>query len=123
VSSHRYPRTARLNELLHQIIAEEIERIDDERLDLVTVMSVAVEPDLRHATVYVDTPTGADRDDEMLEGLQDHRIVLQKAIGRQARIKRTPLLTFKPDLVERQAARVEDVLRGLDEFGDSDSDA
>ncbi|MGZ4886952.1 MAG: hypothetical protein ACXVJK_04325, partial [Candidatus Aminicenantales bacterium] len=37
----------------------EIERIDDERLDLVTVMTVEVEPDLRHATVYVDTPTGA----------------------------------------------------------------
>jgi len=119
-SSHRYPRTARLNELLHQIIAEEIERIDDDRLDLVTVMSVEVEPDLRHATVYVDTPTGADRDEEMLEGLAEHRVVLQKAIGKQARIKRTPTLTFKPDLVERQAARVEDVLRGLNEFGDDD---
>jgi len=122
-SSHRYPRTARLNELLHQIIAEEIERLDDDRLDLVTVMSVEVEPDLRHATVYVDTPTGADRDEEMLEGLAEHRIALQKAIGSQARIKRTPIITFKPDLVERQAARVEDVLRGLNEFGDDDPDA
>ena len=122
-SSHRYPRTARLNELLHEIIAEEMERIDDDRLDLVTVMSVEVEPDLRHATVYVDTPTGADRDEEMLEALAEHRVALQKAIGKQARIKRTPLLAFKPDLVERQAARVEDVLRGLDEFGDDDPDA
>jgi ribosome-binding factor A len=119
-SSHRYPRTARLNELLHQIIAEEIERIDDERLDLVTVMKVEVEPDLRHATVYVDTPTGPERDEEMLEGLADCRVALQAAIGRQARIKRTPTLTFRPDTVERLAARVEDVLRGLHEFGDDD---
>jgi len=120
VSSHRYPRTARLNELLHQIVAEEIERIDDERLDLVTVMSVVVEPDLRHATVYVDTPTGAERDEEMLAGLSEHRIALQKAIARQARVKRTPLLAFRVDEVERQAARVEEVLRDLHEFGDDD---
>ena len=119
-SSHRYPRTARLNELLHQIIAEEIEKIDDERLDLVTVMTVEVEPDLRHATVFVDTPTGAERDEEMLEALNEHRIALQAAIARQARIKRTPLLAFRADVVERQAARVEDMLRGLHEYGDDD---
>ena len=119
-SSHRYPRTARLNELLHQIIAEEIERIDDDRLELVTVMNVEVEPDLRHATVFVDSPTGAERDEEMLAALHDHRVALQAAIARQARIKRTPMLAFRPDDVERQAARVEDVLRGLHEFGDPD---
>ena len=85
-SSHRYPRTARLNELLHQIIAEEIERIDDDRLELVTVMNVEVEPDLRHATVFVDSPTGAERDEEMLAALHDHRVALQAAIARQARI-------------------------------------
>jgi ribosome-binding factor A len=122
-SSHRYPRTARLNELLHQIIAEEIEKIDDERLDLVTVMTVEVEPDLRHATVFVDTPTGAERDAEMLEALDEHRIALQAAIARQARIKRTPLLAFRADVVERQAARVEEMLRGLHEFGDDDPDS
>jgi ribosome-binding factor A len=120
--THRYPRTARLNELLQQIVAEEIERIDDDRLELVTVMSVEVEPDLRHATVYVDTPTGADRDEEMIEALDEHRIALQAAIGRQARMKRTPMLAFRPDIVERQAARVEDVLRHLhddDDLGNS----
>src|SRR5262249_10516857 len=110
---HQYPRTARLNELVHQIVADELERIDDDRLELVTVMSVVVEPDLRHAVVLVDTPTGADRDEEVLEALGEHRPRLQKAIGRQARIKRTPLLEFRPDEVERSAARVEDVMRHL----------
>jgi ribosome-binding factor A len=109
----RYPRTARLKELLHQIVAEEIERIDDERLELVTVMSVEVEPDLRHATIYVDTPTGADRDEEMLAALDEHRIRLQASIARQTRIKRTPLLAFRADEVERSAGRLEDLLRDL----------
>ena len=46
-----YPRTARLNRLFQQILAEELEHIDDERLELVTIMSVDCEGDLRHATV------------------------------------------------------------------------
>jgi len=121
MSSHRYPRTARLNELLHQIIAEEIERIGDERLELVTVMSVEVEPDLRHAMVYVDSPTGDDHDDEMPTALGEHRVALQSAIARQARVKRTPQLAFRIDQVERRAARVEEVLRGLDQYGDDDA--
>jgi ribosome-binding factor A len=111
--THSYPRTARLNELMHQIVAEAIERIDDSRLDLVTVMSVEVEPDLRHAVVYVDTPLSETRDEEMIAALDAHRVALQREIARQARIKRTPTLTFRPDQVERSAARVEDVLRHL----------
>ncbi len=111
--THRYPRTARLNELLHEIIADELERIDDDRLELVTIMSVDVEPDLRHATVVFDTPEGDERDDAVLAALDDHRVRLQGAVARQARLKRTPTLTFRPDVVERGAARVEDVMRHL----------
>jgi len=63
--------------------------------------------------VYVDTPSGADRDEEMLEALTEHRVALQKAIGQQARIKRTPQLAFRVDDVERSAGRIEDVIRHL----------
>ncbi|MEY2402877.1 MAG: ribosome-binding factor [Acidimicrobiaceae bacterium] len=112
-NQRRYPRTARLKELLLQIVAEEIERINDERLDLVTVMSVDVEPDLRHATIYVETPSGVERDEEVLAALHEHRIRLQASIAKQARIKRTPLLAFRADLVERSAGRLEDLLRNL----------
>jgi ribosome-binding factor A len=119
-NARKYPRTARLKELLHQIVAEEIERIDDERLELVTVMDVEVEPDLRHATIYVDTPSGSERDEEMLAALDDHRVRLQSAIARQARIKRTPLLAFRADQVERSAGRLEDLLRELHIEDDSE---
>ena len=112
-SSHHYPRTARLNELVHQIVADELERVDDDRLELVTVMNVHVDPDLRHATVVFDTPEGDERDAEVLAALEENRVRLQKAIASQARMKRTPTLTFSPDVVERGAARVDDVLRHL----------
>jgi ribosome-binding factor A len=108
-----YPRTARLNRLFQQILAEQLELIDDDRLGMVTIMSVDCEADLRHATVYYDTLAGADDDEHVLEALGDARSRLQGAIGRQARVKRTPELVFKPDDVARGAARIEEVFRSL----------
>jgi len=109
----RYPRTARLNELLREIVAEELASIDDDRLELVAVTSVVVDGDLRRAVVYFDTLTGEDADAEALEALTEHRKRLQGAVGRQARIKRTPELRFEPDDVERRAERIEGVLRDI----------
>ncbi len=109
-NARQYPRTARLNQLMREIVAESLEQIDDERLDLLTVTAVEVEPDLRHALVLYDSLQGAEGDAEVLEALGDQRKVLQAAIGRQARIKRTPELTFAPDPAVRQGARVETLL-------------
>jgi ribosome-binding factor A len=117
-----FPRTARLNHLVHEIVAEEIERIDDDRLGLLTVVAVDVEADLRHATVWYtslsdagagDADSDSDSDDELVEALAEHRPRLQAAIGRQARLKRTPELSFQADPVQRQAARVESILREI----------
>ena len=100
-----YPRTARLNQLFQEILAEELERIDDERLELVTIMSVDVDGDLHRAVVYFDTLGGEDDDAGVLEALGELRHRLQGAIGRQARVKRTPELVFRPDDVGRGAVR------------------
>ena len=116
-----YPRTARLNQLVQEIVAEEIERIEDDRLGLFTVVAVDVEADLRHAVVYYSAldagpaaeGDGAAGDDPLVEALAEHRGRLQSAIARQARIKRTPELTFRPDTVVRQAERIEEILRDV----------
>ncbi|MGQ0617904.1 MAG: 30S ribosome-binding factor RbfA [Acidimicrobiia bacterium] len=109
----RYTRTDRLNQLVRQILADELERINDDALDLVTVMDVVVEADLGRATVYVDTPEGDARDAEVVAALEGQRARLQAALAKQARMRRTPTLTFRPDDVERAAARVEAMLRDL----------
>ena len=108
-----YPRTARLNQLFQEILAEELERVDDERLGMVTVMSVEVDGDLGRAIVYFDTLGGEDEDVTVLEALGEQRHRLQGAIARQTRIKRTPELVFRPDDVGRSAARLEEVLRNI----------
>lgn len=108
-----YPRTARLNHLVQEIVAEEVERLDDDRLGFLTVVSVEVEPDLRHAVVYYTTYEETEADEELREVLAEHRPRLQAAIARQARLKRTPELVFRPDTVTRTAERVEKILRDI----------
>jgi ribosome-binding factor A len=112
-SAHRYPRTARLNRLVREIVADTLEVIDDERLELLTVTAVEVEPDLRHATVFYDSLQGEAGDADVLAALGEHRPRLQAAIARQARIKRTPELAFRPDAGVREGDRIETILRDL----------
>ncbi len=109
----RYPRMARVNELLREILGDELERVDDGRLELVTVTAVACEPDLRRATVYYDSLQGPEGDEDLLAALAEVRPRLQRAIARQARLKRTPELAFTPDPVVRSADRIEQVLRDI----------
>jgi ribosome-binding factor A len=105
----RFPRTARLNELCREILADELERMDDERLELVTITHVEVEPDLRHA--LVDFSSLGEAEEEAMAALVDNRARLQSAIGRQARLKRTPELRFSVDRVIEEGARIEALLR------------
>jgi ribosome-binding factor A len=111
-----YPRTARLNHLVQEIVADEIERLDDDRLGLFTVVAVDVEPDLRRATVFytsLSAATGDSEGDELAEALAQHRGRLQAAIGRQAHLKRTPELVFRQDTVIRQAERIDEIIREI----------
>lgn len=109
----RYPRTARLNELIREIVAEQLRLLDDERLELVTITQVVVDRDLHQGLVYFDT-LDASSDAEVQEALDSHRVKLQGAIGRQTRLKRTPHLVFAPDDVHRGAERIDGIIRGFD---------
>jgi ribosome-binding factor A len=108
--SRDYPRTARLNELFREIIAEALERIDDDRLPLVTVTSVDVDADLKRAIVYIAS-LDETADEQTLEALGEARIRLQGAVAREARVKRTPELVFRIDDVLRTAQRIDELLR------------
>ena len=107
----QYPRTARLNRLLQEIIGEELERVDDPRLEQVTITEVSVDGDLRHAKVFYDSLAGEEGDEEVLEAFAEARRALKAAVARQARIKRTPELDFRPDPAVRAGQRIEQLLR------------
>jgi ribosome-binding factor A len=121
-STHRYPRTARLNESLREVIAEELIRIDDERLGLVAITAIDVDPEMNRAIVFYDSLVGEDGDDEIGAALAEHRVRIQSAVGRQVRAKKTPILSFKPDDAIRAAERIERVLRDKDTLPERPAD-
>jgi ribosome-binding factor A len=108
-STRRYPRTARVDKVVQAVVADSIERSPDERLALVTVTGVHVEPDLRHAVVFY--ATRGDADDDVAEALEDARVSVQRDIGREVRMKRTPLLRFERDPAMDAGWRIEEILK------------
>ncbi|MDJ0771589.1 MAG: 30S ribosome-binding factor RbfA [Ilumatobacter sp.] len=107
----RYPKSARSSETLREVIAEELVRIDDERLEFVTITGIDVDSEMNRAHVYFDSLAGEDGDDEIVEALLSHRARIQSSIARQVRAKRTPVLDFRPDDALRSAERIDDILR------------
>lgn len=104
-------RSSRLNELLREIIAEELKRIEDERLDWVSITHVRTDRSLDRAVVLFTAALAEPEDEEALvEVFEEHRKRLQAAIGRQTNLRRTPPLLFEPDLHLRSASRIEDLL-------------
>jgi ribosome-binding factor A len=108
--TRRYPRKLRINELLREIIAEALERVDDDRLALVAITGVDADADLRRATVWFDV-LDTERDSEVIEALEELRPSLQRAVSRQTTTKHVPVLSFAPDEAIRIAERIEAVLR------------
>ncbi len=105
-----YERSARVGELMREILAVEIDSIDDRRLWSVAVTAVEVDNELEKAVVFVDTDDG----EVALGALADHVGALRRAVSRQARIRRTPRLEFKVDGSVGTGNRIEDILSTLD---------
>ncbi len=124
----RVARTARLSETLREVIADELAKIDDDRLGFVTITSVDVDSEMNRGIVFYDSMQGAEGDEQILEALNDHRKRLQSVIADQVRARRTPVLQFRPDDAIRAAQRIDEVLR-QDEirrtelFGDKKSES
>ncbi len=125
-TTRRYERTARVNEVVREVLADELERLSDPRLGFVTVTGVEVTPDLRQATVYYsalapvrgDAEAQAAAAEETAEALRSASPHLQAVIGKQVRMKYTPLLVFREDPAIRTGERVDEILRQLHSEGE-----
>ena len=111
-----YPRTARLNELLREIIASQIDRIDDDRMGWVSISGVDVDNELTLAKVYLSS-LGDDLA-QSVEVLEEHKGAIKKAIGNEARLRRVPELQFVTDPAIQSGGRVEEILGELRDAGE-----
>ena len=118
-SARRYPRTARVNESMLEVLADELERMNDPRLELVTFTGVDVSRDLSHATVFYSTLAAttagahesfAENAAAALDAAAPH---LRGVLGRQLRIRQVPRLVFKVDPGIVSGQRIEEILREI----------
>ena len=107
----RHERTARLSETLREVIADELAKLDDDRLTMVTITAVDVDSEMNRGIVFYDSLQGSDGDGQIVEALNEHRKRLQRAIADQVHARRTPILQFKPDETIRAANRIDELLR------------
>jgi len=77
---------------------------------MITVTGVDVDAEFHVARVYVDH-----LDRERAAVLEGVRTRLQRAVGRQIRLRRTPTLVFAADPAIEAGERVEEILRGIDD--------
>ena len=107
-----YSRSARLGELLREIVASELARLDDGRLELASVTGVETSVEVSRATVYISA-LDDEAAREALEALEEHRLHLKQAVARSAAVRKVPDLAFALDPSISAGERVDRILRDL----------
>lgn len=122
---HQYNRTDRISATVREIVATELERVGDERLEMVTVTDVTVDQDLATAKVFYSALVAEEigRDDEVAEAFDDIRWTVQQAVNRGVSARKTPQISFHEDAVLKAALRIDDIVAGrIRPAGDLDGD-
>ncbi len=123
-STKHYPRTARLNALLQQVVAEHLERLDDDRLPFITVTGTEIDNDLNRCDVFISTlENDPEADERILAVLAEQRVPLQSAIAHQVKLRKTPEVVIQFDPSVRAGARIDSILASLDISSDDDLQA
>ena len=112
-------RPERLAETLRAEIGEVVGfELDDPRLEAVTVTDVVVADDLRDAKVYV-LIDGSEADvAQAMKALQASAAFVRRQVAMNLSLKYVPLIHFARDTAEENAARVNELLSGLNTQGE-----
>ena len=103
----------RINEVLRKVVGSAIStELEDPRIGFVTVTTVDTSPDLRSARVYVSVLGDEAEREATLAALASSHALLQAAVAREIRIKRTPTLTFHYDEGPERGVRLARLLDG-----------
>lgn len=114
-------RMRKVNSVLREVLADEIERFTDPRLELVSVTAVDTSPDLRRATVYIST-LDLQSGPQAVIALERAAKRLQGAVARQVRMKYTPQLQFELDSGVVQGERIDTILREIARSDDEEEE-
>jgi ribosome-binding factor A len=111
-------RMRRVNQSVREVLSESLGELKDPRIGFVTITGVETSPDLRHAKVFVSVLGSAKKRDATISGLNSSHGVLQAALAKELRMKRTPQLTFEYDPTVERGVRLSAL---IDELNSEDN--
>ena len=101
-----------MGETIHQEISQLLVRgLKDPRIGFVTITSVDVSSDLRHAKVYYTLIGDDSSRGETAAGLQSSTSYIRQQLGRQLRLRYIPEIVFEYDSSVEYGNRIENLLR------------
>lgn len=118
LSRHKaFSRSERVADLLKKEVAGMLfSEVKDPRVQgLVTVISVKVTKDLRHATFFVTVLGGIREEKAAIKGLEKASGFIRSSLGKRLRMRRIPELHFKLDETIKAQEKIEGLLRKIHE--------
>jgi ribosome-binding factor A len=117
-------RMRRVDEAVREVLSAALaEGLKDPRIGFVTITAVKTSPDLRTARVYVSVLGERSSQVGTLEGLRSAAGHLQRRIGDEIVMKRTPTLTFELDHTSERAVRLTRLIDQETGAADAEPDA
>src|SRR5918996_6005796 len=109
-------RLDRVNQLIKEEVSLLLQReLKDPRLGFVTVTEVDTSKDLRQAKVFVSVLGGDEQWAASMAALASARGFVRNWLRQHLDLRVTPELEFRPDRSMEHAARIQALLRNLDE--------
>ncbi len=104
---------ARVNHLVHEVIADTLETIEDPNLELVTVTGCEVSADLQHAKVFISTLGDNEKRERALEALRKHKGEIKRAMSASITMKFLPDLHFMADPSVDAGWKIEEIIKDV----------
>ena len=105
----------KVNELVREVVADAATDLKDPRIGFLTITGAETSPDLRHAVVYYSVLGSNEEKEETAAALDSARSRIQSVLGRETRMRYTPVLEFRVDPSIDEGLRITRILADLED--------
>jgi ribosome-binding factor A len=111
-ANHRHERVG--EEIAHEINAMLAGELKDPRLEgMVVVSEVRVQPDMRHARVFINARGSAKEQEDAVKALEHASGFIRSQLVERLQLRRTPDLHFALDHSQEYTERINELLKEM----------
>jgi ribosome-binding factor A len=120
MARQKSPRMRKVNELVREVVADAVTDLKDPRIGFLTITGAETSPDLRHAAVYYSVLGSEEEKTDTAAALDSAKSRIQGVLGRETRMRYTPVLEFVVDPSIDEGIRITQILADLEESENQD---